>query len=148
MDFLTAAAFPVAYGTSHFALTHRGHLQVGETLLVLGAAGGVGLTAVEIGKAMGAKQVAGNPRKGPYTVTQYQTTHNTGGTVMGDSPKTSVVNRYLQSWDVPNVFVIGASNYPQNASWNPTGTLGALTYWAIDALKNKYLKNPGRLVSA
>jgi gluconate 2-dehydrogenase alpha chain len=104
--------------------------------------------AVEIGKAMGAKQVAGNPRKGPYTVTQYQTTHNTGGTVMGDNPKTSVVNRYLQSWDVPNVFVIGASNYPQNASWNPTGTLGALTYWAIDALKNKYLKNPGRLVSA
>jgi len=49
---------------------------------------------------------------------------------------------------VPNVFVIGASNYPQNASWNPTCTLGALTYWAIDALKNKYLKNPGRLVSA
>jgi gluconate 2-dehydrogenase alpha chain len=103
---------------------------------------------VEIGKAMGAKQVAGSPRKGPYTVTQYQTTHNTGGTVMGDNPKTSVVNRYLQSWDVPNVFVIGASNYPQQASWNPTGTLGALTYWAIDALKNKYLKNPGRLVSA
>jgi NADPH:quinone reductase len=51
MDFITAAAFPVAYGTSHFALTHRGHLQPGETLLVLGAAGGVGLTAVEIGKA-------------------------------------------------------------------------------------------------
>jgi gluconate 2-dehydrogenase alpha chain len=104
--------------------------------------------AVEIGKAMGAKQVAGGPRKGPYTVTQYQTTHNTGGTVMGESPRTSVVNRYLQSWDVPNVFVIGASNYPQNASWNPTCTLGALTYWAIDALKNKYLRNPGRLVSA
>ena len=46
---------------------------------------------------------------------------------------------------LPNVFVIGASAYPQNASWNPTGTLGALTYWAIDALKNQYLKNPGRL---
>ncbi len=104
--------------------------------------------AVEIGKAMGAKQVAVGPRKGPYTITQYQTTHNTGGTVMGESPRTSVVNRYLQSWDVPNVFVIGASNYPQNASWNPTCTLGALTYWAIDALKNKYLRNPGRLVSA
>jgi NADPH2:quinone reductase len=42
MDFVTAAAFPVAYGTSHFALTHRGHLQPGETLLVLGAAGGSG----------------------------------------------------------------------------------------------------------
>jgi gluconate 2-dehydrogenase alpha chain len=104
--------------------------------------------AVEIGKAMGAKQVAGNPRKGPYTITQYQTTHNTGGTVMGDDPGTSVVNRYLQSWDVPNVFVIGASNFPQNASWNPTDTIGALTYWAIDALKNKYMKTPGRLVHA
>jgi NADPH:quinone reductase len=45
MNFVTAAAFPVAYGTSHFALTHRGHLKPGETLLVLGAAGGVGLTA-------------------------------------------------------------------------------------------------------
>jgi gluconate 2-dehydrogenase alpha chain len=104
--------------------------------------------AVEIGKAMGAKQVAGYPRKGPYTSQQYQSTHNTGGTVMGENPKTSVVNRYLQSWDVPNVFVIGASNYPQNASWNPTGTLGALTYWAIDAIKSKYLKNPGPMVAA
>ena len=104
--------------------------------------------AVEIGKAMGAKQVVGSPRKGPYTTTQYQTTHNTGGTVMGNDPSTSVVNRYLQSWDVSNVFVIGTSNYPQNASWNPTGTLGALTYWAIDALKNRYLKKPGPLVHA
>src|ERR1700687_5506697 len=58
MDFVTAAAFPVAYGTSHFALTHRGHLQPGETLLVLGAAGGGGLPAVEIGKAMGARGLA------------------------------------------------------------------------------------------
>jgi NADPH2:quinone reductase len=58
MDFVTAAAFPVAYGTAHFALTHRGHLQAGETLLVLGAAGGVGLTAVEIGKARGARVIA------------------------------------------------------------------------------------------
>src|SRR5437868_1866786 len=53
MDFVTAAAFPVAYGTAHFALTHRGQLRPGETLLVLGAAGGVGLSAVEIGKALG-----------------------------------------------------------------------------------------------
>jgi len=65
MDFITAAAFPVAYGTSHFALTQRGHLQVGETLLVLGAAGGVGLTAVEIGKILGARVIAaaGGPEK-------------------------------------------------------------------------------------
>jgi len=58
MDDVTAAAFPVAYGTSHSALTHRGRLQPGETLLVLGAAGGVGLTAVEIGKALGARVIA------------------------------------------------------------------------------------------
>ena len=65
MDFATAAAFPVAYGTSHFALTHRGHLRPGETLLVLGAAGGVGLTAVEIGKQLGARVIAaaGGPDK-------------------------------------------------------------------------------------
>ncbi|WP_375280405.1 NADPH:quinone oxidoreductase family protein [Pseudooctadecabacter sp.] len=53
-----AAGFQVAYGTSHLALTRRAQLQEGETLLVLGAAGGVGLTAVEIGKAMGATVIA------------------------------------------------------------------------------------------
>jgi NADPH2:quinone reductase len=54
----TAAGFMVAYGTSHLALTRRAHLCAGETLLVLGAAGGVGLTAVEIGKALGATVIA------------------------------------------------------------------------------------------
>jgi NADPH2:quinone reductase len=58
MSFVHAAAFPVAYGTSHIALTDRAHLKAGETLLVLGAAGGVGLTAVEIGKHLGAKVIA------------------------------------------------------------------------------------------
>jgi NADPH2:quinone reductase len=58
MEFVTAASFAVAYGTSHVALTHRGNLKPGETLLVLGAAGGVGLTAVEIGKLLGAKVIA------------------------------------------------------------------------------------------
>jgi NADPH2:quinone reductase len=53
-----AAGFMVAYGTSHLALTRRANLQAGETLLVLGAAGGVGLTAVEIGKALGARVIA------------------------------------------------------------------------------------------
>lgn len=104
--------------------------------------------AMEIGRAMGGQQVAGGPRKGPYTITQYQTTHNTGGTVMGMDPSTSVVNRYCQSWDVPNVFVIGASNYPQNASYNPTDTLGALAYWSADAIVKQYLKSPGPLVHA
>jgi len=58
MPFEDAAAFQIAYGTSHVALDHRARLQPGETLLVLGAAGGVGLTAVEIGKLMGAKVIA------------------------------------------------------------------------------------------
>ncbi len=58
MDDATAAGFMVAYGTSHLVLTRRAGLQPDETLLVLGAAGGVGLTAVEIGKAMGAKVIA------------------------------------------------------------------------------------------
>jgi NADPH2:quinone reductase len=58
MDFVTAAAFPVAYGTAHFALDYRGQLKPGETLLVLGAAGGVGLAAIEVGKMLGARVIA------------------------------------------------------------------------------------------
>jgi gluconate 2-dehydrogenase alpha chain len=103
--------------------------------------------ATDIAKAMGGKLIAGLPRRRPYTVTQYQSTHNTGGTVMGADRAISVLNRYCQSWDVPNVFVIGASNFPQNASYNPTGTVGALAYWTADAIINKYLKSPGPLVT-
>ncbi|KDO00520.1 NADPH:quinone oxidoreductase family protein [Pseudomonas donghuensis] len=58
MDFTTAAAFGMTYGTSMHALSQRGQLKAGETLLVLGASGGVGLAAVEIGKAMGARVIA------------------------------------------------------------------------------------------
>jgi NADPH2:quinone reductase len=58
MDYASGAGFSLTYGTSHVALDHRGNLQVGETLLVLGAAGGVGLTAVELCKLMGATVIA------------------------------------------------------------------------------------------
>ncbi|MEO0702611.1 MAG: NADPH:quinone oxidoreductase family protein [Pseudomonadota bacterium] len=58
MTFDQAAAFQIAYGTSHLALDYKAHLKSGETLLVLGAAGGVGLTAVELGKRMGARVIA------------------------------------------------------------------------------------------
>ncbi|MBF8720887.1 MULTISPECIES: NADPH:quinone oxidoreductase family protein [Pseudomonas] len=58
LDFTTAAAFGMTYGTSMHALAQRGQLKAGETLLVLGASGGVGLAAVEIGKAMGARVIA------------------------------------------------------------------------------------------
>ncbi|WP_291961673.1 NADPH:quinone oxidoreductase family protein [Maribacter sp.] len=58
MDFPIAASFLMAYGTSYHALKDRGNLSKGETLLVLGASGGVGLAAVELGKLMGAKVIA------------------------------------------------------------------------------------------
>lgn len=58
MDFVSAAAFPVIYGTSHIGLSTRGNLKAGETLLVLGATSGVGLSAIEIGKAIGARVLA------------------------------------------------------------------------------------------
>jgi gluconate 2-dehydrogenase alpha chain len=99
-----------------------------------------------------AKAVKGNrghhvrARTGHYGIVEYQTTHNTGGAIIGDNPSNSAINRYCQSWDVSNVFVMGASAYPQNPGYNPTGTVGALTYWAADAIKSRYLKNPGALV--
>jgi gluconate 2-dehydrogenase alpha chain len=103
--------------------------------------------AHEIAKAMGGKQTSASPRERPYNATIYQSTHNTGGTIMGADRSTSVVNPFLQSWDVPNVFVIGASNFPQNACYNPTDTVGALAYRAADAIVNRYLKSPGPIVT-
>ena len=102
----------------------------------------------EIIRAMGARQVVSQPRKGPYKITAYQTSHLCGGAIMGTDPRTSALNKYLQSWDVPNLFVMGASAFPQNAGYNPTNTIGALTYWAAHAIRSTYLKNPGPLVQA
>lgn len=101
--------------------------------------------AEAIAREMGGRAVEASPRKRPYTTTEYQTTHNTGGTIVGADPSTSVVNPFLQSWDVANLFVIGASNFPQNASYNPTGPVGALAYRAAEAIVGRYLKSPGPL---
>jgi gluconate 2-dehydrogenase alpha chain len=101
---------------------------------------------VVIGRAMGGKIVVRGGAKRPYTTAVYQSTHNCGGAIMGDNPETSVVNRYLQCWDVPNVFSLGASAFPQNGTYNYSVTIGALMYWALDAIKNQYLKAPGPLV--
>jgi hypothetical protein len=60
--------------------------------------------------------------------------------------KMSVVNRYLQSWEVSNVFVQGACIYPQNPGYNPTDTVGTLAYWTAQAIREQYLKHPGPLV--
>lgn len=100
---------------------------------------------VRIGQAMGANRVVRRAPPQRYSIVPYQSTHNTGGAVLGTDPRTSALNRFTQSWDVPNVFVTGACAFPQNAGKNPTGPVGALAYWTVDALK-RYLKNPGPLV--
>ncbi|MBN8954600.1 MULTISPECIES: GMC family oxidoreductase [unclassified Rhizobium] len=103
----------------------------------------------DIAKALGGRQYNGARRKKGWDSVPYQSTHNTGGAIMGTDPKTSVVNRYLQNWDVSNLFVIGASAFAHNAGKNPTGTVGALAFIAADAIRTKYLRNPGApLVSA
>jgi gluconate 2-dehydrogenase alpha chain len=89
-----------------------------------------------------------NVKRGDYSVVPYQSTHNTGGTITGTDPKTSVVNRYLQAWEADNLFVMGASVFPQNASYNPTGLVGALAYYAANAITTQYLKSPGPLIHA
>jgi gluconate 2-dehydrogenase alpha chain len=98
-----------------------------------------------ISAAMGGTIQTVNDTLGTYSIVPYQSTHVQGGVVMGADPTTSVVNKYSQSWDVSNLFVVGASNFPQNGGYNPTGTVGALAYNAADAIVSKYLPSPGAL---
>jgi gluconate 2-dehydrogenase alpha chain len=106
--------------------------------------------ALDLCRTLQPKALSGDFRKtgSHYNVTQYQSTHTCGGAVMGDNPRTSTLNRYLQSWDVPNVFAPGANAFPQNNGYNPTGLVGALTYWSARAIREQYLKHPGALVQA
>jgi gluconate 2-dehydrogenase alpha chain len=105
--------------------------------------------AIEIARAL-KPSMMGPPalRQGDYDTVPYQSTHNTGGTIIGTDPKTSVVNRYLQAWDADNLFIMGASTFPQQSAYNPTGLVGALAYWSAEAIVRKYLKSPGPLVPA
>ncbi len=106
--------------------------------------------AIEMCKSLSPLSMKGDAKKDGehYNVTQYQSTHTCGGAIMGNDPTTSALNRYLQSWDVPNVFAPGANAFPQNNGYNPTGMVGALTYWTAKAIREMYLKNPGPLVHA
>jgi gluconate 2-dehydrogenase alpha chain len=101
--------------------------------------------AVEIARAMNAKEINPSPALRHYDSTRYQSTHVQGGTIMGNSPEYAVVNPYLQHWQLPNLFVLGGSAFPQNPSMNPTPTILALTCRAADAIVDHYLKNPGPL---
>ncbi len=65
---------------------------------------------------------------------------------MGTDAGNSVTNKYGQVWDTPNVFVTGAAIYPQNPGVNPTGHILALTYMAAEAIRDKYVKAPNRLM--
>jgi gluconate 2-dehydrogenase alpha chain len=104
--------------------------------------------AAEVARAMNPREIKINRRTGSWNVTPYQTTHNTGGAIMGTNPTNSVVNKYLQMWDVSNVFSMGAGAFPQNAGYNPTGTVAALAYYSANAMLTQYLKSPGPLVQA
>jgi gluconate 2-dehydrogenase alpha chain len=72
--------------------------------------------------------------------------HHEGGTRMGSDPKTSVVNRYGQTWDIPNLFVIGSSTFPSMSGFNPTLTIQALAYMSADAIAKRYKSRLGALV--
>lgn len=100
--------------------------------------------AKEIMEEMGADHIDAMEELGPYDIRTYQSTHNTGGVIMGADPDTSAVNNYLQMWDMENVFVVGASAFPHNGGYNPTGTVGALAYRAAEGIM-KYNKNAGML---
>ena len=102
--------------------------------------------SVEIAKAMRPDHLKVSLPPVPFSIVPYQTTHIVGGAIMGVDRNTSAVTTHLQSWDVPNVFVHGASAFPQNAGYNPTNTLAALSYRSIEAIKSKYLQNPGTLI--
>jgi len=101
--------------------------------------------AAELAKAMKPASIKVERRTGSWNCEPYQTTHNTGGAIMGSDPATSAVNKYLQSWDVSNLFVLGAGAFPQNPGYNPTGTVAALAYFAAEAIRTRYLKSPGPL---
>jgi len=95
----------------------------------------------ELGRAMGASQVWRSPEGSGAPGA-----HHEGGTRMGSDPKTSVVNCYGQSWDIPNLFVVGSSTFPtMGAGFNPTLTIQALAYMSADAIVNRYKSHPGPL---
>jgi gluconate 2-dehydrogenase alpha chain len=95
----------------------------------------------EIGRAMGASRVWRQPLS-PGS----PGAHHEGGTRMGSDPSSSVVNRYGQTWDIPNLFVVGSSTFPTMSGFNPTLTIQALAYMTADAIVNRYRNSPGPLV--
>jgi gluconate 2-dehydrogenase alpha chain len=99
----------------------------------------------EIAKACGADIVGpANPKKAPFDGRVPNSTHITGGTIMGADPATSVVSPYLQHWDAQNLFVVGASVFAHNAGYNPSGPLAALALRLGDDIAS-YVGRPREL---
>jgi gluconate 2-dehydrogenase alpha chain len=98
-----------------------------------------------VARAMGARETRADAALVRYDAVTYRSSHIQGGTVMGASPETSVLNPWLQHWQVSNLFVLGASSFPQNPSGNPTITVLAQTMRTADAMVGRYFKKPGPL---
>ncbi|QCE35194.1 GMC family oxidoreductase [Acetobacteraceae bacterium] len=99
----------------------------------------------QIANQLNARKWKLNHLSAPFNTSDYKTTHLGGGAVMGDNPNISAVNPYLQSWELHNLFVIGASAFPHSITYNPTGLVAALAYWSAKAIKETYLKKPDPL---
>jgi gluconate 2-dehydrogenase alpha chain len=102
--------------------------------------------AVEIGRAMGAKELRPFAGLKRFDDRGAIGGHSNGGTIMGNSPADSVLNKYGQHWQAQNLFVLGGSAFPQRAGPNPTLTIVAVAYHSADALVDRYLKRPSSLV--
>jgi gluconate 2-dehydrogenase alpha chain len=98
-----------------------------------------------VGRAMGAREVVTHLLPRHYDVQTYRSSHLQGGTIMGATPDTAVLNPWLQHWQFSNLFILGASSFPQNPSGNPTLTVLAQTMRTADAVVHRYLKRPGSL---
>jgi gluconate 2-dehydrogenase alpha chain len=89
----------------------------------------------ELLREMGADEVSFDlPADRRYDIATYQCTHNAGGAVMGPDSATSAVDTECRLWEVPNLYVVGASAFPQTPGRNPTGTVGALAYRAAETI--------------
>lgn len=105
--------------------------------------------AINIMKEVGGQHiVVDNQAEKSWNPYMQHSSHTIGGAVMGADPRTSALNPYLQSWDAHNLFVVGASAFPNNGGYNPTVTVGALAVRAAQAIHQKYINNPAPLVGA
>ncbi|MBP2168222.1 gluconate 2-dehydrogenase alpha chain [Erwinia toletana] len=105
--------------------------------------------AVEIMKQTGGQHLTiDNQSEKSWNPYMQHSSHTIGGVVMGADPTTSALNPFLQSWDAHNLFVVGASAFPNNGGYNPTVTVGALAIRAAQAIYQTYMKNPAPLVEA